>query len=135
MWVNSTCHSDLLRDYELNVMKVPTIVSINYKERVYSNMEGPFDINNIKDFVNKVVSGKGLKIEYLEEHQVPRKVNCSLLFHGETEPLSAEERKMVDKILEEDRIKKEEAKGGKKKKKKTKEKPLKPKKKEIIEDI
>ena len=136
LWVNASCHSEMMRDYEVNFMTMPTMVGVNMKRNTFSNMDGHFDINTIKDFINKVAGGRALKLNSIFDFPVPRKVNCSLIMHGESEPLSEDEKELLDEILEEDRRKKEEAKKGKKKSKKSNQQVKTPKKKkEEVEDL
>jgi hypothetical protein len=58
MWINSTCHSYLLPQFEVNPMFVPTVVFYLPEKDKSAHLIGKFDKQTISKHQDKFVSGK-----------------------------------------------------------------------------
>ncbi len=122
MWVNASCHKEILKAFELEEMAVPTVVLYSPKKKMAGNMIGKFDLESVQDYVEGIFIGKTGGIHKMDKAIEITEKDCSQIKVTAGEALSEEERKMLQDIIKEEERKKKELQektgygaGGKKK--------------------
>lgn len=118
MWINGSCHSNLLQDFELSPMYLPTVVIYSPSQKKYSRMVTTFTKENLIDFeksfegtgksriiVNDAPKDLSSKIQELD---CPNLVAETPEFTEENMLDKEMEEEIMREILEEERRKREE---------------------------
>lgn len=104
-WVNATCYESFSSLFNINSASLPNLVAYVPSRDVYAGLVGTFDLENVEDFVDKVIKGKAnfykiqkqnIKIDYVKCEEI-KEINENL-----------EEDEILKEILEEERKKREE---------------------------
>lgn len=131
-WLNATCYESLSSVFNVNSASLPNLIAYIPSRDVYTGLVGTFDLENIEDFVDKVIKGKA-NFYKISKDQIKMQddVKCEEI-KDIAENLEDDE--ILKEILEEERKKREElekqrdleaaARKGKKKGKKKKKKDL-----------
>jgi hypothetical protein len=59
MWLNATCHRDVLLSFDVNEMFLPTVVMYSPKTDEYSQLIGGFNDDSIKLLEKKFLRKRG----------------------------------------------------------------------------
>jgi hypothetical protein len=112
MWVNATCHTELLKPFGLDEMAIPTVVVYAPRKKMYGSMVGKFDMESVLGYIEGVLIGRtsGRGFEKIERPPEIRELKCAAIAPPADETLSAEEKKMLEEIIKEENRKKEELK-------------------------
>lgn len=126
LYVNATCHEDLLQQFNLGVDSLPNAIVYIPSKEIYTTMIGTFDKESIDSFINRVARGKVSMQNINKESFKFQDRDCSLIV--EESFASTDDDDIMKEMMEEIRRKEEEEeklkndskqkKKGKKKKKK-----------------
>jgi len=117
MWVNISCHKEMLKSLELEEMAIPTLALYAPKKKIVGNMIGKFDMETVQDYVEGIFIGKTIGLRKFEEELQINNIDCSQITNQEGEALTEEERKALEEIIAEEERKRKELKKELKKKK------------------
>eukprot|EP00826_Nyctotherus_ovalis_P039552 TRINITY_DN3812_c0_g1_i12.p1 TRINITY_DN3812_c0_g1~~TRINITY_DN3812_c0_g1_i12.p1 ORF type:complete len:364 (-),score=140.03 TRINITY_DN3812_c0_g1_i12:117-1208(-) len=117
MWVNVSCHKEILKSFELEEMAVPTLALFAPKKKIVGSMIGKFDLETVQDYVEGIFIGKIKGLMKFEKELVLNEIDCSQIVKKEEERLSEEEREVLKEIIAEEERKKKELKKKAKKSK------------------
>lgn len=129
-WVNATCHETFSSLFNVNSASLPNLIAYVPSREVYTGLVGTFDLENIEDFIDKVIKGKANFYRINKDSIKMPDIKCEEIKEIAE---NLEEDEILKEILEEERKKREElekqreleaaaaaANKGKKKKKKKK---------------
>jgi len=122
MWVNASCHKEVLKQFGLEEMAVPTVALYAPKKKLGGNMIGKFDQENVFDYIEGAFIGKTGGLHSINKDVEISEIDCSNIKPAESESLSPEEKKALEEIIKEEEAKKQKLReeAGYKTKKKTK---------------
>ncbi len=108
MWINASCHPEILKAFDLDEMSIPTMVIYSPKKKICGNMIGRFDLESVRSYVESAFIGKTAGLRRMKNAPEIKETNCAALKAGKDEALSEEERKMLKEIIQEEERKKKE---------------------------
>ncbi len=130
-WVNATCQENFISVFNVDFASLPNLIAYIPSRDVYTVLVGTFDLENIEEFVDKVIKGKSNFYKITQDKIKMQDIKCEDIKEI-TENLEDDE--ILREILEEERQKREELerqreleegeKRGKKKGKKKKKQDL-----------
>lgn len=127
LWLNATCHSDLLLEFGVSVDSIPNALVYVPSKEVYTTMIGTFDKSSIDTFLGRAIQGK-ISMQSANKDKFKFKdVDCSLLkeeaiVEADDDDIMKEMMEEIRRKEEEEKIAKEQVKPKKKKGKKNKKK-------------
>lgn len=129
-WINATCHEMFSSNFNVNSASLPNLIAYIPSREVYTTLVGTFDLENIDNFLDKVIKGKTNFYKIKKDLIKLQDIKCEDLKEIAE---NLEEDEILKEILEEERKKREEQQRqreleeggkGKKKGKKKKKKDL-----------
>lgn len=132
LYVNATCHDELLQEFNINVDSLPNAIIYVPTKDVYTSLIGTFDEESINSFMSRVINGKvSMQSTTKDKFKVTTK-DCSTI--QEEVVASSDDDDIMREMMEEIQRKQEQQKiedEEKSKKKKNKKKKKKSKKSDL----
>ncbi len=104
-WINTTCHENFSNVFNVNAEQTPTLVVYIPSIDSYTTLFGSFNVENIDNFIDKVIHGKTSLYKVDREKVIIPTVKCEKIVEY-TENL--EEDEVLKEYLDDQKRKKEE---------------------------